>query len=290
MDYLTRNVDIRLDPSRLLPGAQSIIVVAWLYRVRETPDGQPVGLIHPLAKAPAEPSGRIARYAWGRDYHRVIRNRLQRLLDAFRLATREPFESRICVDTAPLLERELAQRAGIGWIGNNCLVLSRALGSYFCLGAVLTTVPLATDSPALDYCGTCDRCIKACPTGALTARKQMDPRRCISYQTIERRTDFPPSEPPELAAQVYGCDICQQACPYNGPRAAVSIDPDAQPRWPAGRIDLQEVLSWQPADWDAATQGRTLRRATLEMWHRNARLLLQRSGTEHAPPLGHSTP
>lgn len=292
MEYLQRNIDIRLDPRLLLAGARSVIVVGWLYRVRETDQGLPSGnaasilsehstAANDAAPSPSSgqamaPTGRIARYAWGRDYHRVIRKRLQGLVDQLRGSVAVPFESRICVDTAPLLERELAQRAGVGWIGNNCLVLNGRLGSHFCLGAVITTLDLVPDEPAVDRCGTCDRCLKACPTGALVALKQMDSRKCISYHTIERRDDVAGQEPLDLAGQIYGCDICQQVCPYNGPQAVVSSDADAQARWPAGRVDLAEVLSWSEADWDAATKGRSLRRSTLAMWQRNAQMLLRR--------------
>ncbi len=279
MTYLERNLDVRLDPGRLLAGAKTVIVVAWLYRVRETPTGGPYRLQEPQkGSQPDSPdtpqtarSARIARYAWGRDYHRVIGNRLRKMVDQLHDGLSVPFESRICVDTAPLLERELAQRAGIGWIGNNCVVMNRPLGSYFSLGAVLTTLDLPPDPPATDFCGTCRRCLEACPTGALVAPKRMDARRCISYQTIEMRTD---DTPQDLTGQIFGCDICQEVCPYNGPRAAVSIDPDSEPRRPAGRIDPRSIICWTPADWDIQTRGRALRRATLQVWHRNAASLM----------------
>lgn len=262
MAYLERYLDVRLDPGKLLCGAQSVIMVAWLYRVAAT--------YQPLTWS--EATGHIARYAWGRDYHRVIRSRLRRLVDQLRLAIPQPFESRICVDTAPLLEREMATRAGLGWIGNNCMVINPELGSYFCLGAVVTTLKLAVDKPAMDRCGRCTRCLAACPTGALIAPKQMDARKCISYQTIEQRT---PNAEAHLAGQLFGCDICQQVCAYNGPQAPVTDDSDAQPRSPAGQIDPQQVLLWTEADWDKATRGRSLRRATPQMWQRNARNLLR---------------
>lgn len=275
MEYLARNTEMRLDPGLLLPGARSVIVVAWLYRVRETAEGLPISLEGDIPEQEG-PTGRIARYAWGRDYHRVIRKRLHHLVDRLGPALRTPFDSRVCVDTAPLLERELARRAGIGWIGNNCLVLSRELGSYFCLGAVVTTLDLPPDTPVEDRCGDCDRCIQACPTNALVGGKRMDASRCLSYQTIENRGQIPPGQVLDPAGQVYGCDICQQVCPYNGPRAPVSIDADAKACWPAGTIDLQRVLAWDSAQWDSLTRGRALRRSTLEMWQRNARLVLER--------------
>ncbi len=280
MSYLEESIETRLDPSMLVPGAKSAIVVAWLYRVRESVEGLPedvqAGAEQGGDTAPArsDVSGRIARYAWGRDYHRVIRKRLYKLVDQLRAELHTPFTSRVCVDIWPVLERELAERAGIGWIGSNCLVLSRSLGSYFCLGVVLTTLDLAIDAPVPDGCGSCRRCVDACPTGALLAPRQMDARRCLSYLTIEHRSDILPQQYPRLHGQVFGCDICQQVCPYNGPQAPVSIDCDAQPRFPAGSADCRRVLAWTEDDWDGLTKGRALRRATLEMWQRNARHVL----------------
>ncbi len=236
MEYLAESLETRLDPGLLHSGARNVIVVAWLYRVRETADELPATVAMPVASpadqgtspgdlqhvsvvsgplsvetpadtvpqqrgttapgdgalarelpvaptgpaapGPVEPStgeaqqsgpiGRIARYAWGRDYHRVMRTRLYKLVDTLRAEVGEPFKTRVCVDIWPVMERELAARAGIGWIGGNCLVLSRSLGSYFCLGTVLTTLDLAADQPVPDGCGTCRRCVDACPTGALS--------------------------------------------------------------------------------------------------------------------------
>jgi epoxyqueuosine reductase len=281
MNYLQESIETRLDPGNLQPGCKSVIVVAWLYRVRETPEGLPAATPSQPPELPtvdaSEPGrlGRIARYAWGRDYHRVMRTRLYKLVDQLRAELPGPFKTRVCVDIWPVLERELAERAGVGWIGSNCLVLSRTLGSYFCLGTVLTTLDLAPDQPVPDGCGTCRRCVDACPTGALLEPRKMDARRCLSYLTIEHRSEIPEqSRGPR--GQVFGCDICQQVCPYNGPAAPVNIEPDAQPRWPAGEVDCRHILAWSPADWDAIMRGRALRRATFEMWQRNARAMLDR--------------
>lgn len=289
MSYLQETVETRLDPGRLQAGCRSVIVVAWLYRVRETAEGVPAVAPNPppelaLADLPqSSRPGRIARYAWGRDYHRVMRTRLYRLVDQLRAEWPGPFKTRVCVDIWPVLERELAERAGIGWIGSNCLVLSRSLGSYFCLGTVLTTLDLAPDRPVPDGCGTCRQCVEACPTGALLEPRQMDARRCLSYLTIEHRSQFP-EQGRDLHGQVFGCDICQQVCPYNGPTAPVSVDPDAQPRWPAGQVDCHHVLAWSPAEWDAIMRGRALRRATLEMWQRNAGAIFGPSAADPEGP------
>lgn len=280
MTYLARHAETRLDPSRLLPRAVSVIVVAWLYRVHEEIPGEPAywaraTLERGECAAPGESGcGRIARYAWGRDYHRVITGRLRKLIAALQSRISEPFDYKICVDTAPLMERELAQRAGIGWIGKNAMLMNRALGSYFCLGEVVTTLALAVDEPiADDGCGRCDRCLQACPTGALIGPRQIDARRCISYLTIEHREEISADLRNKISGWIFGCDMCQEACPYNGPRAAVSIEPDTLARWPAGRVDLDQILSWDERDWDRATRGRALRRAGLKMWHRNAEIL-----------------
>jgi epoxyqueuosine reductase len=280
MDYLRESIETRLDPAKLQPGCRSVIVVAWLYRVRETEGGLPAAAPTPPpeqapldAADPAHP-GRIARYAWGRDYHRVMRTRLYKLVDQLRAELPPPFKTRVCVDIWPVLERELAERAGIGWIGRNCMVLNRALGSYFCLATVLTTLDLATDEPMPDGCGTCRRCLDACPTGALFAPHKMDARRCLSYLTVEHRSDIP-EQYRGLQGQVFGCDICQEVCPHNGPAAPISIEPDAQPRWPAGQVDCRHVLAWKAPDWDTIMRGRALRRAAYEMWQRNARAVLR---------------
>jgi len=282
MSYLAKTASLRLDPRGLLPAARSVIVVAWLYRVREEPEGVPAGLRS--AEAPAKqafpdgrqafPVGRIARYAWGRDYHRVIRRRLQKLVIDMQGLVGRSFRARICVDTAPVLEKELAVRAGIGWMGKNCLVLNRYLGSYFCLGVVLTDLEMAYDQPQPQRCGNCTRCIEACPTGALIEPYKLDASRCISYLTIEQRRQIPGALSPLLAGWIFGCDVCQEVCPYNLKTPALSIDADAAARWPAGRIAPDEVLRWSRSDWDAITRGRALRRASYEMWLRNAKALL----------------
>jgi len=283
MDYLRESIETRLDLGKLQAGCRNVIVVAWLYRVRETADGLPVAAPNPPAEQAAADAAesshlaRIARYAWVRDYHRVMRTRLYKLVDQLRAEVPGPFKTRVCVDIWPVLERELAERAGIGWIGGHCLVLNRTLGSYFCLGTVLTTLDLAADEPVLDGCGTCRRCVDACPTGALLEPHKMDARRCLSYLTVEHRSEIP-EQYRGLRGQAFGCDICQQVCPYNGPAAPVSIDPDAQPRWPAGQVDCRRVLAWTQADWDAIMRGRALRRATFEMWRRNARVVLDGPG------------
>ncbi|UCG33822.1 MAG: tRNA epoxyqueuosine(34) reductase QueG, partial [Phycisphaerales bacterium] len=179
MDYLHRNLDSRESPAALLPGARSVVVAALNYHQPE-----------PLP-SDGRSRGRIARYAWGRDYHRVMKKRLWKLVERLRAEVAEPFEARVCVDTVPILERELAARAGIGWIGKNTMILSRDLGSYSYLGEIITTLELPADEPATAHCGSCTECLEACPTGALPEPYEMDASRCISYLTIELRDEIP---------------------------------------------------------------------------------------------------
>ena len=154
-------------------------------------------------------------YAWGDDYHEVIRSKLGALVERMRTELVEPFEARVCVDTAPILERELAAAAGIGWIGKNTLVLHHELGSYFFLGAIVTTLDLAPDEPLPDHCGTCTACLDACPTQAFPKPYEMDASRCISYLTIEHRGDISKPFQKMMGDWVFGCDVCQEVCPYN---------------------------------------------------------------------------
>jgi epoxyqueuosine reductase len=173
----------------------------------------------------------ISRYAWGADYHEVVRAKLQHLNS--RLLERHEFDSRICVDTAPLLERSLGRRAGLGWIGRNTCLINQKLGSWFFLGELLTTLSIEPDAPQPDRCGTCTRCIDACPTAAIVpspdGQFELDARLCISYFTIELRSTIPDAQRPAIGAHVFGCDICQDVCPWNG-RAAQTNEPDFRPR------------------------------------------------------------
>lgn len=210
MDYLLRTREERLDPRRLLPGARSVVAVAMAY----------------AGAGPAEGSAApVARYARGRDYHDVMRPRLGRLVDLLSRAAGPDVRSRAAVDTSALLERDLAARAGLGWAGKNTNLLSTSLGSYFFIGIVLTTAELAYDEAPADRCGTCTACLDACPTGAFLAPYVLDARRCISYLTIEHRGDIDEDLRPALGDWVFGCDACQEVCPWNR-KSAVRRDPD----------------------------------------------------------------
>lgn len=214
MRYLTdHRAAIRRDPRQLLPSAKTIICLGKLYNT---------------SKDYTDPS--ISRYAWGKDYHDVVRGGLEQV--AQQLAAMEPFEWKICVDTAPLLERTYARLAGLGWIGKNTCLINEPLGSWFFLGEVLTSLELEPDSPPPDRCGICTRCIDACPTQAIILHEggwTIDSPRCIAYLTIELRGPVPTELTEGIGSHVFGCDICQEVCPWNS-RAPITADPAFAPR------------------------------------------------------------
>jgi len=261
MDYLQRHFRQRVDPRELVSGAKSIVVVALSYHQHE-PDG--VG-------APGRLSGRVAMYAWGDDYHEVVRGKLQTIAERLRGELAIPFEFRVAVDTAPLLEREVAASAGVGWIGKDTMLLDHRLGSFFFLGEMITTLDLAPDAPVEDHCGTCTACLDACPTGAFPAPYEMDASRCISYLTIERRGEIPAELRPKMDNWVFGCDICQEVCPYNRD-APVTREPRFTIRSPGPRPELDDILSWSLENYRQKLRGSAVKRAKLDMWQRNARI------------------
>jgi epoxyqueuosine reductase len=222
MRYLQdRRADLRRDPRRLLPSAKSVICVGRLYNT-----------------APPRLDPPVSRYAWGEDYHDVLGRGLEQI--AARLNEMEPFEWKICVDTAPLLERTYARLAGLGWIGKNTCLINEPLGSWFFLGEILASLELEPDSPPPDRCGTCTRCIDACPTQALVPEGSgftLDSRRCISYLTIELRGPIPQDLAAGMGEHIFGCDICQEVCPWNS-RAPLTVEPAFQPR------DLPALEEW----------------------------------------------
>ena len=254
MEYLSRRFDERTDPATYFPGARSVICVAMNYHV-------------PLEQPPPQ-HGRIARYALGDDYHDIIKQELLELADWLRAAA--PGAATRCgVDTAPIMEKELAARAGIGWVGKHTCVINERIGSWILLGEVITTLELPADDPAIDRCGTCRRCIDACPTQAITAPYQLDARRCISYLTIENPGEIDPALKPQIGEWLFGCDICQEVCPWNA-RAAVTLNPALQPRFPTGSLDVNDVLSWTDRTplWRSA-----MKRVKLPVLQRNARIV-----------------
>jgi epoxyqueuosine reductase len=270
MEYLAKRFEERTDPAVYLRGARSVICVAMNYHVPlEAPEGLKgdVALFPKRATSPFSP-GKVARYALGDDYHELIKPRLHQLADFLRQLAPEA-QTRACVDTAPVMEKELAARAGIGWIGKNTCIINSEIGSWLFLGEVITTLDLPTDQPAIDRCGTCTRCIDACPTGAITEPYKLDPRKCISYLTIEHRGEIDPVLQPQIGEWLYGCDICQDVCPWNG-RAPISSEPAFRPRFKTGTLDVSAVENWQPHDYAAALQGSAMKRVKLPVLQRNA--------------------
>jgi epoxyqueuosine reductase len=300
MAYLANHLEIRLDPRELMPGARSLVVVAMSYAQEEpSPAPEAEAAASRKAAAPAaaheveettsrnatnraavSPSttdhaaacGRIARYAWGEDYHVVVKERLHALADAIRARIDPEAQYRSCVDTAPIVEREWAARAGVGWIGKNTLVLDPQLGSYFFLGVVVTDLELVPDEPSLDHCGTCTRCLDACPTAAFPAAYEMDASRCISYLTIEHRGEIDPELQADMGDWLFGCDICQEVCPHNR-----SVPETTEPRFaarpPAPHIDPEAVRQWTEHDYRRLLRGSAMKRAKFDMWQRNAKIV-----------------
>jgi epoxyqueuosine reductase len=223
----------RGDPQKAMAGARSVIVCALTYNTEYPRTAHARAQTHGAALG-EEPRGWISRYAWGDDYHEVLRAKLEELLAGLRERHAEPFEARVHTDTGPLNERVLAKHAGLGWLGKNTLLLNEQLGSYFFLGVILTTLDLqpslvSAHSPPADRCGSCRKCIEACPTGALVDGYVMDARKCISYLTIELREAIPKELREPMGQHVFGCDICQDVCPWNR-NAPVTHAMEFQPR------------------------------------------------------------
>jgi epoxyqueuosine reductase len=255
MDYLARGRADRLDPARLLPGARSVLALAMLYaRDDDGVDWTPV-----------------ARYARGRDYHDVIRPRLARLVEFIREAAGPGVRSRAAIDTSAVLERDLAAAAGLGWIGKNTNVLSQDLGSHFFIAIVLTSAELVPDGPLPDRCGTCTACLDACPTRAFVAPYVLDARRCISYLTIEHRGAIPAELRGELGDHVFGCDVCQDVCPWNR-KAPTAREPALAPSEALG--ELEGLLGLDDAAFRARFRPTALWRARRAGVLRNAALVL----------------
>jgi epoxyqueuosine reductase len=258
MGYLERRLEERLDPGRVLPGARAAVCVALNYYQGELDD----------------PSWRpIARYAWGRDYHEVIGPRLERL--AAHLAEAVGARSRGYVDTGPVLERDLAARAGLGWIGKNTMLLHPALGSWFFIGVLLTTADLAPDAPLADRCGSCRACLDACPTGAFVAPYVLDARRCISYLTIEHRGPIEPDLQPRMAGWQFGCDVCQDVCPWNR-KAPATRHPEFVPA--TSFPGAEAVRAMDDASIRRDFQGSAMLRAKPAGIRRNALIYLENEG------------
>jgi epoxyqueuosine reductase len=268
MDYMARHGTRRSRPAELVP--ETLRVVAC--RMNYSAD------VNEGLEALADTSRAfIARYARGRDYHKVLRSRLQQLADRIRGEIGE-FGFRVFTDSAPVMEVELAAKAGIGWRGKHTLLLSREAGSFFFLGEIYTDLPLPVDEPVANHCGTCVKCIEVCPTQAIRGPYSLDARRCISYLTIELKGSIPVELRPLIGNRVYGCDDCQLVCPWNS-FAQATQEPDFAVRNGLDSASLVELFSWSEAEFDARMAGSPIRRIGYERWLRNLAVGLGNAAT-----------
>lgn len=259
MHYMQESLPLRADLNNVLPGVQSVVAVGLNYN-QDPPPGDV----------------RIARYALGRDYHKVLRHKLKALASSMEPHT-PGSKWRACVDSAPVMEREYAHRAGLGWFGKNTCLIDSKRGSWFLIGILLTTATIDKDKQASGGCGNCTACIDSCPTGAIVNRHgvwQVNARNCISYLTIEKRGEFSVEEAQWVGEWTFGCDVCQEVCPFNKPRPNQPLrsqstqEPDFLDRRDFGK--LQNLLDLTHAEWDALTRGSAVRRAGFEGIRRNA--------------------
>jgi epoxyqueuosine reductase len=258
LEYMTRHSTKRARPAELVPGTVRVITARMDY-LPQAADAQDVLGQPSLAY--------IARYAVGRDYHKVLRARLQRLAD--RIADEiGDFGYRVFTDSAPVMEVELAARAGLGWRGKNTLLLARDAGSYFFLGEIYTDLPLPVDAPVPEHCGACTRCIDICPTHAIVAPYSLDARRCISYLTIELKGSIPVELRPLIGNRVYGCDDCQLVCPWNK-YARPTSEPDFRVRHGLDAAELVNLFAWTEQEFHARLAGSAIHRIGYERWSRN---------------------
>ena len=264
MDYMARHGDKRSRPAELQPGTLRVISVRMDYGT-----GDDAAAWRTLADGSR---AYVARYALGRDYHKLMRSRLQKLADRIGDYV-GAFGYRVFVDSAPVLERALARNAGLGWIGKNACVINKEAGSWFFLGEIYTDLPLPVDAPASAHCGTCTRCIDICPTQAIIAPNRIDARRCISYLTIELKGSIPEQFRAAIGNRIFGCDDCQLACPWN--KFAKRFDePDFRARNQLDHASLVELFEWTEAQFLQRTEGSAIRRTGYEGWSRNIAVAL----------------
>ncbi len=264
MDYMARHGARRARPAELVPGTASVITA----RINYTP---PAASDSWSVMADAE-RGFISRYALGRDYHKVLRAKLQRLADRM-VAELGAFHYRVFTDSAPVMEVSLAAASGLGWRGKHTLALSRDAGSYFFLGELFVGLDLGRDPPVKDHCGTCAKCIEVCPTQAIVAPYQLDARRCISYLTIEHHGAIPEALRPLMGNRIYGCDDCQLVCPWNK-YAKVANDPDFAVRDGLDSPALVDLFAWSEEEFNRRFEGSAIRRIGHERWLRNIAVAL----------------
>jgi epoxyqueuosine reductase len=272
MEYMKRTEEMRRDPHRLVPWAVSIISVGMNYY---TPFPRPV--------ATPAPKGWISRYAWGDDYHRIMQSKIESLLDTIRRMCNGAVEGKAFVDSGPVLEREFAGIAGVGWIGKNTHLISPQRGSWFFLGELFLSLRLDYDRAIRDRCGKCDLCLKACPTGAFLGPYVLDARRCISYLTIELKGFIPRYLRPLLGNHIFGCDICQEVCPYNA-KARPTTETAYAPRQGLYAPDLIPFLLLDEAEFRRTFRGSPILRAKRKGFLRNVAVALGNSKSREAVP------
>lgn len=263
MDYMAAHGSKRSHPDELVPGTLRVVSLRMDYLPGDTQ----------MAQRLNEPEqAYVSRYALGRDYHKLIRKRLQQLAERIQQQI-GPFGYRAFVDSAPVLEKAIAEKAGLGWIGKNTLVLNRKAGSYFFLGELFVDLPLPVDAPhASEHCGRCSACMDICPTAAFTGPYALDARRCISYLTIELDGPIPEEFRPLIGNRIYGCDDCQLCCPWN--RFARIGDPEFQPRHGLDNATLVELFAWSETEFNERLAGNPIRRIGHERWLRNIAVAL----------------
>ena len=272
MAYLGRQVEKRKDPGQVLPNARSLVVVAMNYR---GPDSDPI--------PDGTPRGKIARYARGDDYHDVMKKKLLALLQFIQDSAGRPVQGKAYVDTGPVLEREFAVRAGLGWFGKHTNLIHKRIGSWLLIGEILLDLELDDDGPAADHCGTCTRCIEACPTDAIIEPYVVDSRRCISYHTIELKGDIPLAYRTAMGDRVFGCDDCQDVCPWNR-RAPVTRHPAFYSRPWNDMPGLIEMLGYSPEEFRTRFRGSPIKRTKRRGLLRNAAVALGNTKDPKAVP------
>jgi epoxyqueuosine reductase len=272
MHYLQASFERRTDVRQVLPSARAVISLGTVYNTAR-----------PYSNELPGDRAAIARYAWGDDYHTVLESRLDRLVESLRAAAGERFEARRYVDTGPVQERVYAQYAGLGWIGKNTCLINPELGSWIFLAEIITNLDLAADEPVFDQCGTCTLCLASCPTGALVEPGVLDSTRCLSYLTIENKGTVPDEYRAAIGAHAYGCDICQDVCPYNHqPATSVSEDPAWQPREGLDGPRLLALWSRSDGELRALLKGTAMTRAGVRRLRRNLAVAIGNTGGDGA--------
>lgn len=267
MHYMAKHGAKRARPAELVPGTVRVIAVRLDYKPA-------------LAAIDEQEKANVSHYALGRDYHKVLRGKLRQLAERIQ-ARVEGGHYRVFTDSAPVLEVEIAQKAGLGWRGKHTLLLSRDAGSWFFLGEIYTDLPLPVDAPESPHCGECRSCIDVCPTRAIVAPYRLDARRCISYLTIEHKSSIPEKLRPLIGNRIYGCDECQTVCPWNR-FSRITREPDFTPRAALVDADLCALFAWTEADFDANLQGSAIYRIGYLQWLRNVAVALGNAPTQPA--------